>query len=58
VTRRIGLHYPTIELITKTLAQRFRGAADELGDVVLWDTEPRQVPHFLAHCIIHGKGFS
>ena len=44
--RRIGLRRATIEFITKALAQCLRRAADELGDVVLRDTETRQVRTF------------
>src|SRR6266446_3182212 len=53
--RRVGLGYAAIELITKTLAQRLRGAADDFGDVVLRDTETGQVPHLLAQRIIDDK---
>ena len=41
-----------------TLAQRFRGATDDLGDVVLRDTETGQVPHLLAQRISHDKSCS
>src|SRR5205823_6475899 len=41
--RRIGLRHAAIEFITQALAQRFRGTADDPGDVVLTDTDARQV---------------
>jgi hypothetical protein len=36
---RIGLGHAAIELFAKALAQPLRGASDDPGDVVLWDTE-------------------
>src|SRR5207237_3836737 len=55
---RIGLGYAAIELVTKAFAQRLRGAADDLGDVALRDTETGQVAHLLAERIIDDKGCS
>jgi hypothetical protein len=43
---RIGLGHAAIELFAKTVAQPLRGASDDPGDVVLWDTETGQVPTF------------
>src|SRR6516164_9882987 len=55
---RSGLGDAAIKVITETLAQRFRGATDDLGDAVLWDTDTRQIAHPLAHRIIYSKCFS
>src|SRR4051794_24259046 len=44
--RRVGLGHAAVEFIAKALAQGLRGAADDPGDVVLTDTDPRQVPTF------------
>src|SRR6202011_2108960 len=56
--RRIGLRYTAIELITEALAQRFWGAANDFGDVVLRDTETGQVPHLLPQRVIDDKNGS
>jgi hypothetical protein len=50
----LGQDQSDCELITKALAQRLRGAADDFGDVVLPDADPRQVPYPLAHRIDRG----
>jgi hypothetical protein len=56
--RRNGLGGAAIKLTTKVLAQRLRVAADDIGDVVLRDTDTRQAPHPLAHRIGYGECFS
>ena len=55
---RVGLGDPAIEVITKLLAQRLRRAADDLGDVVLTDSDPSQMAHPFAYRFIDGKRFS
>src|SRR5882672_1190769 len=56
--RRIGFRYPAIEFIAQPLAQGLRRAADDSGDVILPNTNASQMPHPLAHRLIHGKCLS
>src|SRR5215472_7254824 len=54
----IGLSGAAVEVLTTPLAQRLRGAPDDLGDVVLTDANPRQMANLFAYRLIHDKRFS
>jgi hypothetical protein len=54
----IGLGHPTVEVVTTPLAQGLRRAADDLGDVVLTDSNPSQMTYLFAYHLIEEKRFS